>query len=336
MIEPDRSQIWAFLAAGVLLAITVAIADVTKIYAALVDAEKDILLVGVLLGVGVLFVRSRVWLVIFDAMGTAKGTLAVFQLFSVGEFLNNITPFGQAGGQPLMAYVVYDETEIQYEESLAAVMSGDMFTAVPLVTFGVFSGVFLFINNALTELVLDTLVFSLSVILGIFLLLVRLTIFPEERFGVVDTLREHVSVGDRIGSFLIEKIGNMREVFRIVGGNPTHIVRAALFAHLALLADVTVLYVVLSSFDVSVNPLYLTAIFPVSNLSKLLPTPGGSGGYEFVLATFLTTIAGVNFAVSVSAVILYRVATYWVAIVLGYVFISRLGLSIPEHIPRND
>lgn len=336
MIEPDRNQIWAFVAAGVLLAITVAIADITKIYQALVGAQKDELLVVVLLGIGVLLVRSRVWLVIFDAMDADKGPLAVFELFSVGEFLNNITPFGQAGGQPLMAYVIYDETDLRYEEALAAVISGDLFTAVPLVTFGVFSGVFLFLNNALNELVLDTLVLSLSIILLIFTVLFLISIFPKEKFGVAASIKQYVSVSERIVPLLVDKVGNMRQVFRVIGGDPTLVLRATLFAHLALLADVSVLYVALSSLDVSVNPLYLTAIFPVSNLSKSLPTPGGSGGYEFVLATFLTTIAGIGFSVSVSAVILYRVATYWVAIGLGYVFISTLGLSIPERIPRNE
>jgi len=336
MIEPDRNQILAFVAAGVLLLITVAIADIAKIYAALVTAQKDQLLLGVLIGVGVLLVRSRVWLVIFDAMDAKLGTLAVFQLFSVGEFFNNITPLGQAGGQPFMAYVIYDETELRYEEALAAVMSGDLFTAIPLVTFGVFSGIFLFVNNSLNKLVLDTLLVSLSLVVFLFVLLFLVMHFPGERFAVVDTIRQYTSIGERTTSFIIEKVDNMRHVFRIVGGKPIHIVRSTFFAHLALLTDVTVLYVMLSSFGVSIDPLYLTAIFPVSNISKLLPTPGGSGGYEFVLATFLTTIAGIDFAVSVSAVVLYRVATYWVAIVLGYVFISKRGLSIPERILRND
>jgi uncharacterized membrane protein YbhN (UPF0104 family)/tRNA A-37 threonylcarbamoyl transferase component Bud32 len=64
---------------------------------------------------------------------------------------------------------------------------------------------------------------------------------------------------------------------------------------------------------------YLTG----SALGSIIPTPGGLGAVEFALTAGLTA-AGVPSGVAVSAVLLFRLLTFWLPVPLGYVALNFL------------
>ena len=58
-------------------------------------------------------------------------------------------------------------------------------------------------------------------------------------------------------------------------------------------------------------------------VGSAVPTPGGLGGIEAAMSFGLVQI-GVDSAVAVPAVILYRLATYWLPIPFGWLSLNRL------------
>ncbi|WP_029068067.1 lysylphosphatidylglycerol synthase transmembrane domain-containing protein [Jonesia quinghaiensis] len=85
----------------------------------------------------------------------------------------------------------------------------------------------------------------------------------------------------------------------------------------------------LLAFNVEASLIDLAVVYLVGNtVGSLAPTPGGLGAIEFALITGLTTTAGVPAAVATSAVVLFRFATYWARIPLGWFamrFLTRRG-----------
>jgi uncharacterized protein (TIRG00374 family) len=69
----------------------------------------------------------------------------------------------------------------------------------------------------------------------------------------------------------------------------------------------------------SVAVVYLTG----SALGSLVPTPGGLGAVEAALSAGLTA-AGLPGAVAVSAVLFYRLLTFWLPVPLGWVALKYL------------
>lgn len=61
-----------------------------------------------------------------------------FTIFSGATFANNVTPFGQAGGEPITAWLLSDASEATYEQGLAAIASVDTLNFVPSITLAVF------------------------------------------------------------------------------------------------------------------------------------------------------------------------------------------------------
>jgi len=58
-------------------------------------------------------------------------------------------------------------------------------------------------------------------------------------------------------------------------------------------------------------------------IGSAVPTPGGLGGIEAAMSAGLIAI-GVDGGTAVSAVLLYRLATYWLPIPFGWVSLNRL------------
>jgi len=52
-------------------------------------------------------------------------------------------------------------------------------------------------------------------------------------------------------------------------------------------------------------------------LAAASPTPGGVGTFEVAMATTLTGI-GISSGAAVSAVVIYRLATYWLPVLPGW------------------
>lgn len=95
----------------------------------------------------------------------------------------------------------------------------------------------------------------------------------------------------------------------------------------ALLLDasfVTALYLSTRAFGAT-TPLAAVAVtyFAGAVIGSAVPTPGGLGGVEAALAAGLVAV-GTSSGVAVSAVLLYRLATYWAPIPLGWVSIHYL------------
>jgi uncharacterized protein (TIRG00374 family) len=63
----------------------------------------------------------------------------------------------------------------------------------------------------------------------------------------------------------------------------------------------------------------IAVIYFAGNVAgSVVPTPGGLGGIELALIGLLTA-TGVNAGVATSAVFLFRAATYWLQIPIGWV-----------------
>lgn len=326
----DIRQISATFLATLVLLFTVYFADISKVLSSIQSANKYYLAIIFPVGFLILFLRSKVWHSFFQKLELGISQGRSFKLFSAGEFLNNVTPLGQVGGQPFMAYIISDNSGSEYEKSLATVISADFMTGFPLLIFGFLSAIYLVFNGIQSQTVIQVAVFSvfaISVTTGIVYAL-------WFRSGTIESIIlricERVIPWKKLVKRIESVLENFQETFDTFGDDPKGLVKPSIYAHLSFFADVMVLYLVLLSIGVSVSPLYLFLVFPIANLSKSAPTSGGSGVYELALASILSVIIGIPFSDAVAAALVYRIPTYWLAIFIGYFFFSKMNYSSAE------
>lgn len=84
----------------------------------------------------------------------------------------------------------------------------------------------------------------------------------------------------------------------------------------------------LAAFGLEISPIELALIYLVGNATgAVVPVPGGLGSVEAALITGLTLTAGVPGALAASAVVLFRLLTFWARVPFGWLAMRVLQRS---------
>jgi len=121
-------------------------------------------------------------------------------------------------------------------------------------------------------------------------------------------------ISKRIGPLIKEVIPRMVTIAQ----RPTKLLEGIGGILLLNLAYVGVLYACVQAFDGSLSIAVVAVVYLAgATIGQAAPTPGGLGAVEAALAAGLTA-AGLDAGLAVSAVLLYRLLTFWLPTVPGY------------------
>ena len=324
-----------FAGALVVLAALVWFVGVGDILDALAQADLAIL--------WLLIPFSLVWLALWgmalktvlDSLGSPVPAHIAVLVFTAAVFSNNITPFGQAGGEPVSALLISQAAETEYENGLAAIASVDTLHFVPSIGFAIVG--FTFFAAGAVRLGRNILfaagaiaVLAVALPVGAFLgwryryeleaAVVRLLTPVVRRLGRLIprwSPPAKAAIERRIEGFFTS-------IDRVAGDRQSLVVATG-FSALGWLSLITSLWLSLFSLGYSVPPSSVLLVIPVSMVAGIMPLPGGSGAIETVMVTLLVATTSVPSAVALSAVLLYRGATYWLPILIGGGVASFIG-----------
>ncbi|MFB6293927.1 MAG: YbhN family protein [Halonotius sp.] len=250
-------------------------------------------------------------------------------LLSAGAgFANNITPFGNAGGEPLTTLLVTDRTAVSYERGLAAMAAVDAVNIVSAVVFAVIGLAWLAVGGRLDGQLAGAagvmLVAATAVAGGGRLLWQRrrrvtgrLTGVTAGVFAWLSAVVPRLSapgraaLARRVEGFVddLEEIAADRRTLVAVGGY-------------SLAGWLCQLLAFWAAFGAIGEPIPVTAALvavPLASAALALPLPGGAGGIESALVGVLvgTPLASISPPVAVAGVVLFRGVAYWLPTTLG-------------------
>lgn len=102
-------------------------------------------------------------------------------------------------------------------------------------------------------------------------------------------------------------------------GTPWRLILGLVGNVILSLAYILAFNAALAAFGQQVSLIDVALVYLVGNtIGAIAPTPGGLGAIEVALITGLTTTTGMPAAIATSAVVLFRVVTYWARIPLGW------------------
>ena len=275
---------------------------------------------------------------VLAVLGVDISPPASFLVFSGAMFSNNVTPFGQAGGEPVTALLISRIADTEYETGLAAIASVDTLNFVPSITLALF-GVAYFA----TEVTLGTnrnLVLATAVVVALAVAVPGVVYLGWTRRYEL----EHRAVG-----FLVPLV---RRVARRIPRTPVPTVaglearidgffraiervaadRESLVAALALSAagwgfQMLGLWLAFRAIGTPIPLSVAMVVVPIGASAGVTPLPGGAGGIESVLVILLVAapLATVSQSVALAAVVVFRGAVYWVPVVLGGTVTAVVG-----------
>jgi uncharacterized protein (TIRG00374 family) len=324
-----NSKVLWYGVSTVLIAALIYFADVQEFIRALRSVDPVYMTLGFISGISVFLVWGYVWHSFFIKLEIRTTLYKSYKMFMAGHFMNSITPLGQLGGEPFMAYVVSKNTDSSYEKSLSGVMSSDIINAIPVITYTAAGIIYLLLFRTLSGFVEQVIYFGLGTAL-IIALMIYLLWFDKKKmeagiFGMLNFIERRLEIGDEYFEPLKSKIRSLKKSFEKIGDDPRHLVKVALISHIYFITQFICLYFILKGLEVDPGfvGIYFTVI--LAGLAIFAPTPGGTGAYETVFTGFLLFFyPAMDPSTAVATAILFRLTTYWPGILIGYFCILNL------------
>ena len=308
-----------FVIAVLLLAIVAAGVGVEQLTHALADAEWRWLAAGCLSTLLCLIFWGKAWQVVLSVVGVTVKFRRLVVTYFAATFANYVTPLGQAGGEPFIAYVLARDTEASYEDSLASVVTADLLNLMPFFSFAAV-GLSVLLWRAELPAATRPLVFGLlGLAVGVPVFAVGGWTFRHPiREAVLWLVAPIVRRTDRIGLPSIRRrINDLYESFERIASEPKALVRALAFAYLGWVFFALPLYFAGEALDLPIGMLLVLFVVPASTLAGIAPSPGGLGGVEVALVVLLLGLTTLTAAEAYAVSLVYRLASYWFALVVG-------------------
>ncbi|MFW6003610.1 MAG: lysylphosphatidylglycerol synthase transmembrane domain-containing protein [Halanaeroarchaeum sp.] len=332
-----RALVVGFGVAGFLFVGLLLLVDIDQVRSSLSRANPLLL--------GLMFVLALLWLgawsvtlrTVLASMDVSLPFGTSFFVYNAAVFANNVTPFGQAGGEPVTALLVSKVAKTRYETGLVGIASVDVLNAissVALVFFGVgvYASRFTLGSNLFAAV--SSVVILVAVIVVSFSLVWRYRqalidrvsgpvagAFDAVRWGPLKsrTITEE-GVADRMHRFF--------ENVEVIADDRRGLVYALSLSTLGWMMQTATLVVAFLAVGADIPIVVALFVIPLANLAGMAPLPGGLGGIEAAFVALLVPTTGVAAAVVTAAVLLFRVAIYWMPVVIGGASASVFGVKV--------
>lgn len=313
----------------VILALLIYFADVKQFINALKSVDIFYMSLAMISGLSVFLVWGFIWDSFFDNLDIDVGLGESIQMFMAGNFMNSVTPLGQLGGEPFMAYIVSENTEASYEKSLSAVVSADLINSIPFMVYATTGFVYLLIYGTLNARIENVIILvsglTLFVAGLIYLLWFDRKLLEKWCHGIVEFVGNKFNRTEKFVEPVKEKITEIKKTFESIGEDPRHLLKTAVISHLAPVTQFICLYFIMKGLSIEPNfiAIYMTVI--LAGLAMFSPTPGGSGTFEAAFAGLLVLFyPELGLDKAVASAVLFRLTTYWPGIPIGYYALIKL------------
>lgn len=324
-----KNTLWFGLSTAIIAGM-IYFAGVDKFVDAIQSAHLPTLVPAFAAGLSVLLVLGFTWYRFMKKVGIKVTYFESLRFFLAGQFMNSVTPLGQFGGEPFMAYVLQRNTDTSYEKAFSTVLSADIVNGIPTLTFVLGGAAFLVLFSSMNDLVLQT-VYAGVILTGLGGLLVYVLWFKagfieDKLLGLLEFFSGIFGRGESLVENAEERLDRIQDSFAAIGENPMHLFETAVVAHLYFVLQVICLYFIIASMsggiEVDFTPLYF--IIAISGLANFAPTPGGSGAFEATMAGILTFFLSIPSSTAIVIAILFRLTTYWPGLLVGYLSLLSL------------
>lgn len=328
------ATVFSAIGAISILAVLFVIVGPRRVVDALVSADSRLVALTIAFSLGWLFAWSLMLRAVLSTLDVDMSVPTAVLVYAGAVFSNNVTPFGQAGGEPIAALLISKVSASRYETGLAGIATVDVLNVVPSVSLIALGVSYHATTTALSDRV-ETAVGSAAALIAAIVLVLwilwryRALVIDRvppaagwiarrvSRLGI-DPAGIELAIADRLSGFTdrIEVIGENRAVLvGVVGFSLAGWLcqAAALGAAFAAIGQPIPLYV----------PLF---VVPLSYLAGAAPLPGGLGGIEAALVALLVPTTGVAVASITAAVLVFRGGMFWLPTAIGGVSASVLGV----------
>ena len=266
-----------------------------------------------------LVIWTKGWDVVLDVVGVDIPFVDLVPTYYAATFGDYITPFGKAGGGPLVAYVLSTDDRASYGESLASVLTTDSLNLLPFFSFAGLGVLALTVGGEVPAGIRPVLLALGAMAVGV--PLIGWLLWQRETWVVRTVTQVGRWAADR--TRFVDAEGIEQRVIEFfshvdrVGRSRSRLLEVLTLSYAGWLFFAAPMWFAGMALGVRLDPLLVAFVVPASSMASFVPTPGGLGGVEAAVTGLLVALAGLPVATAAAVALLYRAASYWFVVVVG-------------------
>lgn len=320
-----------------ILAVMLWLVGINEVISALKMANLYLIGAGIVLQIFTYYLYTLRWKILNDVADVNTSTLKLLPMVLVGLAVNNITPSGRGGGEPVRAYILAREENYPMEETFASVVADRALDTFPFVILAIIAigGAVFYFNFDLWLIVV--MVLAVMAIVVILILIIYMCVNPN--FGkrvegwIVGLSRRFYK---KNSVEFEEKIHNVIKGFQ---DTMNHVIRNRKVLYYAVplsfviwIFEILRVYVVFLAFGANISPIIIAEVFIIASLVGMIPLlPGGLGAVDGIMIAFYA-VAGISTSVAAAATVIERLISFWMATILGLLILPHYGASALDKI----
>lgn len=315
---------------------------IDQVIDALKVANIGIIALAILTQVFTYFLYTLRWQILNKLADMDVGIKKLLPMILVGLAVNNITPSGRGGGEPVRAYLLSKEKEeYHFEDTLATVVADRALDTFPFVVLAAITIVSMTLFFNLDLWLLVVMILAVIVIIAILIVLIYMCINPG--FGskvdgwIIGLVRRfYKRNSEKLENQIHDAIFGFQDTMKLLISNKKGLVYTLTLSFIIWIFEIFRVYLVFLAFGANVNPIIIGEVFIVACLVGMIPLlPGGLGAVDGLMILFYSA-AGVSASVSASATVIERLISFWMATIIGMVIMPYYGSSVLDKISSNS
>lgn len=333
----DKKTLFFLGISLVILAVMLYFVGIDQVINALKIAKLEFIAIAIAMQFFTFFLYALRWKILNNVAGINVGVKKLLPMVLVGLAVNNITPSGRGGGEPVRAYILSREESYPMEETFATVVADRALDTFPFIVLAVLTIIGMTLSFNFDTWLLVLMVVAVIAILIVLILLIYMSVNPN--FGqriegwIIGLVRRfYKKNSEEFEEKIHDVIVGFQDTMKMVISNKKVLYYAMPLSFLIWVFEILRVYFVFMSFGAVVSPVVIGEVFILACLAGMIPLlPGGLGAVDGIMIIFYSA-AGITASISAAATVIERLISFWMATIIGMVILPYYGSSVLDKI----
>lgn len=329
-----NKKIFIFLLVGLaIMAVMLYFIGIDDVIDALKLSNLWFVLLAILLQIFTYFLYTLRWHIINKSEDMTLGIKKLIPMVLVSLAVNNITPSGRGGGEPVRAYLLSKEGHYKFEDTFATVIADRAFDTFPFIILSILTiiGIILSFSLDITWVIL--LIVCVVGITAAVALLIYVCI--NEAFGIKLTSwiiklarRFYKKFDESTEKRIVEAVTSFQATMNSLLRNKEITYYALPLSFVIWVFEILRVYSVFLAFGTNVSLVVIGEVFILASLVGMIPLlPGGLGAVDGIMIIFYAN-AGITASISAAATVVERLISFWMTTFIGLIFLMMYGTNV--------
>lgn len=333
----DKKSMFFMGLSIVILVIMLYFVGIDEVVGALKLANPYLIALAIVFQIGTYFLYTIRWKLLNDLVEIECSTMKLLPMVLVGLAINNITPSGRGGGEPVRAYILAKEENYPMQETFATVVADRALDTFPFVVLAVITIIGMTFYFSFDLWLLIVMILAVIAIIAILAIIIYMSINPN--FGkrvdgwIIGLVRRfYKKNSEQLEEKIHNIIADFQNTMKLVIYNKKVMYYALPLSFVIWIAEILRVYIVFLAFGANISPVIIGEVFIIASLVGMIPLlPGGLGAVDGIMIVFYSA-AGITPSISAAATVIERLISFWLATILGMCILPHYGSSVLDKI----